>query len=271
MSDNNKILIPKFEEAKPFYDGELHKALANCQSEGFDAQFIPEIMDSRAISYKGNGVWENWYSAPSIKATGTTKNGSKVVVYAHITNYNSNPENIKKQLSNLRNGAGILPDEEFHRLIALEDGERVTVLDYNIALKENKTMGVDKALENKVVVAFIGGKARTEKYLAQHKKVVGNNITIYNADDMDDVTRVRLLFVDYRYGNGYLIGDDSLYIAGRFLGVRLGAEGANAQKTSPLETLAAKGRDAGNGVIVINKNDITEEAYNQVTGKYIVN
>jgi hypothetical protein len=24
-------------------------------------------------------------------------------------------------------------------------------------------------------------------------------------------------------------------------------------------------------VIVINKNDITEEAYNQVTGKYIVN
>jgi len=262
------IIIPKFVEAKPFYDEKMHKALANCQSEGFDAQFIPEIMDSRSVSDKDNEVWNNWYCAPSVRITGTTKNGRKVVVYAHVPNYFSNPKHIQSALKTIEKGAGIYPEKELQRLVSMEDGERVFVLDYVTATKAaSGVMSLDEARENVHTVPFIGGKARTEKYLAQYKKIVGDKIGVWHSDDMDSNSRARVLYVsgnnDYNLDGGNGLGDN-----GRFLGVRSSAEGASAQKKSPLETLVGKGRDVGNGIVVMNKDSISREAYNIVTGKY---
>ena len=264
----NQIIIPNFVVAKPFHNNKLFQALANCQSKGYSAQFIPEIMDSRSISDRDNDIWTQRYSAPSVIVTGTTKNGSKVVVYAHVPNYFSHPKNIKKALPSVSNGAGIYPEKELHRLIALEDGERVSVLDYDIATKaKSGRMSLDDARENPHTKAFIGGEARTEKCLAQHKQVVGNTIGVYHSDDMDTVPRARLLFADNWNNYGYLYGSDNLSSFGRFVGVRDNVVGV-AQK-SPLETLIGKGRDVGNGIIVMNKESMSKEAYNLVTGKYL--
>lgn len=265
------IIIPKFVEAKPFYDEKMYQALANCQSEGYDAQFIPEIMDSRSVSDKDNEVWNNWYCAPSVRVTGTTKNGRKVVVYAHVPNYFSNPKHIQSALKTIEKGAGIYPEKELQRLVSMEDGERVFVLDYDIATRAaSGVMSLDEARENVHTVPFIGGKARTEKYLAQYKKIVGDKIGVWHSDDMDSNSRARVLYVGNRNYIYNLDGDNILDDSGRFLGVRSSAEGASAQKKSPLETLIGKAKLIdGTKLLIIEGDKLSRETYNLLTGKYL--
>jgi hypothetical protein len=137
MSEN-VILISRKEvvEGREFYADRADKALRNCLEEGFEAVFMPSIVDARIEAPKDARVWQTWFSAPSIRATGMSKRGNAVVVYAHVPNYFSNPDNITKVIGQgLVKYAGIMPQEEFQRLLDLEDNENVFVVDYN-ALKQ---------------------------------------------------------------------------------------------------------------------------------------
>src|SRR4030042_120601 len=159
------IQIPTkgFVEAKEFPNNEfpnhtLTETLANCQADGRHALFMPEIVDARIALPKDSRMWQNWYSAPSVRVTGRTRQGNAVVVYAHVPNYFSNPENIKASINQgLRNGASKIPNEEFQRLLDLEDGKSVFVFDYEVL--RNASDGVistSKALKHPQTIPFIG-------------------------------------------------------------------------------------------------------------------
>ncbi len=250
----------------------LPVALAECQNEGYRAAFIPKIMDMRSVSDKNSFIWNKGYSAPSVRVTGTTKGGSKVVVYAHIDNYFSDPKNIQKAIVDkknpLINGAGYYPKKLFQQLLNKEDGVNVFVIDYD-SLKNSTsgTISISDAMKHPQVIPFIGGEKRAEKYLEQHEKVVGKNIGVYHSTDLHDVPYGRVLFVDNSNDNGNLNGYNLLNYNARFVGVPSSGV-ASAQKIkSPLETLVGKGIDAGNGIVVIRQDLVSPTVYNMLTRK----
>jgi len=219
-------------EVKEFYHDKLADALESCQKSGCRTMFMSELADARV---KGNAGWNQWYSTPSIRATGKTKQGNAVVVYAHVDNYFSNPANIRKAREQiLINGAGIMPQDEFQKLLEQEDGKSVFVVGYD-ALKnsESGVISVSKALKHPQVAPFLGGRENAEKYLAAHKKAYNTDeIRVWHCDDLGDNPVGRLLFVGNYYDYDLLFGDGNLDDYGRFLGVRESdvAEGDAAKK-----------------------------------------
>lgn len=199
---------------------------------GYKPLFMPEIADTRIAASEDDAIFQDWYIAQSIRATGrgkstvfSHKGGTEFVVYAHHPNYFSKPENIRKAVKNdeLINGAGTMPPEEFQKLLDMEDGKNIFVIGYR-ELKDstNGVIPVSKALKHPQTIPFLGGKERAEAYLKKHKQVYGDQIGIWYSDDLTDKPLGRLLLVgSYGYG---LYGD--LGGAGRFVGVRKGAEGA---------------------------------------------
>ncbi|MBI2499311.1 hypothetical protein HYV88_03660 [Candidatus Woesearchaeota archaeon] len=223
---NNQILVPVKVEGKEFYASRTDEALRNCQNENYAALFMPSVADTRIEAPKDTRAWQSWYTTPSIRATGRTKQGTPVVVYAHVPNHFSDPSNITQAIENgLVNGAGILPQPEFQRLLDLKDDKNVFVIDYNsLRGSSSDVIHLKQALEHPQTIPFLGGKERAEKYLERHKEVFGNSIGILHSDDLSDQTLARLLFLGSCYGNILLGGNYNLYDEARFLGV--GAEGA---------------------------------------------
>ncbi|MBI2631715.1 hypothetical protein HYW75_01815 [Candidatus Pacearchaeota archaeon] len=233
--DEDSIVVSRRVVGKPFYHNNLATALENCQKE-HEALFMPALVDTRISSPKNALIWQNWYCSPSIRATGRTSQGNPVVVIAHIPNYFSKPKNIRTAIKyGLKDGAGILPQKEFQRLVDLDEsvncfGDRLVWL-----LDEDKfrnsfsgVVQIDKALEHPQTIPFLGGRERAEAYMKRHEEVYGDKIGIWKKNDLyDDVSVGRLLFFGSS-GSGSLRGDcGALRCDGRFVGVRRSAEGTS--------------------------------------------
>src|SRR3989338_7708731 len=89
-------------KVKIFRASSLYEALEGCQEQGYRALFMPELIDQRIKAPNDSDVWKYWFSTPSLRATGKTKAGSNVVVYAHTGNHFSNPENMRKEVEGRR-------------------------------------------------------------------------------------------------------------------------------------------------------------------------
>lgn len=198
----------------------VEKALRQCQEAGYNALFLPQLADARIAAPGDSHIWNTWYTTPSLRATGRSKQGNPVVVYAHVPNYFSKPNNVAKAVSDgLVDYAGRMPTKEFHQLLDLVDNETVFVVDYN-TLRNSTSSVVDvaQALKHPQTVPFFGGQARAEQYLQRHREVKGNRIGIWHSDDLSDEPLGRLLFLGLSYGSA-LDGGNYLYYYGRFVGV----------------------------------------------------
>ncbi len=243
MAKVAKALLPVVVEAELIEGNTVETALRKLLEDGFAPVYMPEIIDGR-IRHGPEDAPENWgwLTAPSIKATGWTKAGIPVVIYAHVQNYFSDPDNIAQAVSRrLVNGAGIMPDEEFYRLVDLAKAQqgklnqRVFLADYD-ALKRapSGVVAVKDALQHPQTIPFLGGQKRAEQYLIRHEQVLGNRIGIWHVDDLigqanqGDVNVGRVLRVG-GYGRG-LVASDYLTDYARFAVVRqavaVGAGGA---------------------------------------------
>ena len=219
---SEKILIPTFVEAEPFEELEVNgveKALRDCYKAKAEPVYMPQLVDARINSVKDSSVWK-WHTTPSVRVTGKTKQGNSVVVYAHVPDYFSKPDNIAKAVNEgLHNGAGKMPPKDFYKLLDQEDKENVFVVDYTAF--RNAPCGVidiAQALVHPQTVPFLGGKARAEQYLAKHEQVYNTTtIGVWHCDDLADGPHGRVLFLGDNRSLG-LIASSLLDGSGRFLG-----------------------------------------------------
>ena len=220
-------------EGNSFDNTNPAQALEDSQSDGYRPLFMPEVTDLRIDADKNSELF-NWHITPSIRATGETNQGNKIVVYAHVDNYFSNPNNIRTARKNLVNGAGRIPQEEFQKLVDKDElkddrGNRlVWVISYEKLRKSSAgIISVDSAMNHPQTIPFLGGEERARKYLEKHEEVFGPNIGIWHTDDLREEALGRLLRVGDDYDGGGLVGNDDLYDVARFFGVRdVSAEGA---------------------------------------------
>ncbi|MBS3149366.1 hypothetical protein J4455_01565 [Candidatus Woesearchaeota archaeon] len=243
IQEQSKILVPKRIitnlEGKEFYNNSVPEALKSLQKEGYTPVYMPQLADARIEADGDSRVWQTWFTTPSIRATGRTKQGNPVVVYAHTNNYLSTPENIEQAISEgLVNNAGRIPQGEFQRLVDLEGltdesgNKLVFLVDYDkFRNSPSGLINVSDALEHPQVIPFLGGEERAQRYLEKHKTVFGPRIGVWYTDDLRDEPLARLLYLgDYDDGLG---GLNYLGYGARFLGVRDSAEGASSKIPKP--------------------------------------
>lgn len=275
--------VPVIIDGRGFYADSIAEALRACQQEGYEAAFMPQIAQARILT-AGNGrkeryleeiIWLRRFDTASIVATGRTRAGKDVVVVGHVPNYLSNPDNIEATVNHgLINGAGILPQNEFYRLLGMEDGRTVFVIDHSTLYYASTRgvlnfMAVADADKHPLAAAFLGGTSTLDAYLAVHERYMcDEKISVrYDEDVVQDVPVGRLLTIGNFLDNVILGNVELNHRGGRVVGVRQGAEGAAPQKqASPLEELAGKARDAGNGVLVINARDLSPGALKALMG-----
>ena len=222
-----KVPVTRYLEGKEFYADRTDIALKSLQDNGYRALFMPELADTRINSDKGSRIWQTWFTSPSIRAAGITRQGNPVVVYGHIPNYFSDPENLRKTIEENRlvNCAGIIPQEEFQGLVDLDEskdqeGNRlVFVVDYGeLKNSESGIIPVKRALKHPQTIPFLGGEERAQRYLERHEEVYSNHIGIWHSDDLHEQPLGRLLYLGNNYTYNSLGG--SFINNGRFVGVR---------------------------------------------------
>ena len=246
------------QEAKTFYDARIEKALEACQEAGYKPLFMPELAEARI---NGIAPWNQWLTTPSIRATGRTKQGNAVVVYGHVPNYLSNPANIKEAKRGLVNYAACIPQEEFQRLVDLEDKKTVWVVDHDVVKRSTSgKTSIEKALEHPQVIPFLGSEERAQRYLQAHARAYNTkSIGVWHRDDLNNESPLaRFLFLGY--GGNFLVGGNDLDGSGRFLGVR-DASAAGAEKISQAPTLDEKDLPLLERIMDFSKTYIPEQRH----------
>ena len=213
-----------------FFSLEDGMALKRLENEGYRPLFLPDIVKTRidddvAFELGGTcGIWENEVDSVSIRATGRTKRGNPVVVYAHVPNYFSESKNLLDTIINKRliNGAGILPRKEFQRLLKLEDNHNVHAIDYYKTKAMNQVeMSLKRAFEHPETWDFLGGDVLARYYLNKRKSkyFLEHKITFNWADDLTDEPVARLLGLGKRIFSS-LNGDSPLSRPYKFIGIK---------------------------------------------------
>ena len=222
VNDDIQIVRKTVSKGRDFYSEGTYgiaDSLKACSDAGYQALFMPELAMARSDAEKYSALWNKWFLTPSVRATGRTKAGNSIVVYAHVPTSLSNPANIRKLIGDnvLVNGAGLMKEDEFYSLIDQDGNGRVFVVDYNtLRSSTNGMIKVDDALRHPQTKPFLGGEKIAEAYLTKHKDVYGKNICVWHSDDLKDSPMARLLCADSYYG---LSDYNYLNSSGRFLGV----------------------------------------------------
>lgn len=149
-----------------YESGSIPFALERLQKE-YDIHFASTIIKAQAESSYGDSVLIPPFTTPSIMATGRTKNGVPVVIYAHISNYFSNADNLRNAKV-LKNGALDFPNEEFQRLVGRKDYKDVFVWDYkwlSKKCKNNIEISLEEAAKHPILTSFCGSNEIAKKYL----------------------------------------------------------------------------------------------------------
>ena len=223
-----------------FYDVGTENALQACIDAGYKPADMLTIADERIASEGNSSLWQNRLTSTSIRASGYTRQGNAVVVYAHDhpTNQFGDPARIiqAKQEGLIQHGAR-LSQPEFQAMVDADEkkdvrGNRlVWVGDHD---RRSKTcpgvISVGQALSHPQTISFLGGQKRAELYLSRHKEVFGDRIGVWHIDNLNKDTPVaRLLYLGGGSGglDGYYLDSDA-----RVLGVREGSA-AGAQILVP--------------------------------------
>lgn len=213
-------------ESESERNDEIDIALENSQKDGFSALFMPKLIDLRTKYPENKKLWNNWYFTPSIKATGTTNQGSEVVVYVHKENYFSDPNNLREATKKgLVKGARKLPQKEFQKYVdedGIEDknGNRlVWVIPYQTLKSSSRSGGVsiDEAFEHPQTIPFLGGEQRAIAYFGVIKQIFKHTMSLWHSDDLSEEALARFLVVSYDCSIGL---DGYNLIGGRFIKVR---------------------------------------------------
>ncbi len=199
-------------------------SLVEMQQERYRPLFAHELVDAALNASPQSLLWQQWYTTASIAAIGDTVHDNKVVAYAHLPNYLTEPETLDQASSKMKNGAGKIPEEKFQKMVDLEGvtdqfgNQLVWVKDYHeIISNGHGPMPVEEAIEHPQTVPVLGGRERAEAYLETYRERCGEEIEVLHDDKPYDDARARLLIVGPGLG---VNADIDLRAGARFLAVR---------------------------------------------------
>ena len=234
------IIIPRYVKGKEFYADSIEHALENMQKEGYNPLFMPELAEVK-FQPANKDMLHQWHTSSSTIATSRIK-GEPISVIAHVDNYFNKPKNVARAIkTGLIKGAGIMPENEFQKLVDLDEikdgkGNRLVYAFKGKAYEKlrdssNGVINIEDALEHPIVMPFIGSEERAKSFLAKYKEAFGNKIGIWHSDDLTDKPLGRLLYLGDLF-NGSLDSNFSLDNDARFVGSK-SAEGASEKIFKP--------------------------------------
>ena len=209
------------------YANSHEEALALCESAGNRALFLPEIAQARIA---GDLPWNNYYGSRSLRVTGTSKGGSKVVLYVHTDHPLATSEGVRRaKRQGLVDGAARFSQTVFLQLLE-RDGEKADDGTYCVKavphgrLTESPSgiISIDDALDHPQTVPFLGSEDLAKQYFAALRRAYNTDkIGIWHSNDLHkDGPLARPLFVGCNYYYGLFGGNDSVFNGGRVVGVR---------------------------------------------------
>ena len=292
-----EILPIRYSISKALADGQ-NWAEANKGSNGHLGSGH-EVLEER-IRQPDGPAW-NWLTLNSEEDTGRDADGRfgkkgelvGVVIHGGGILLNS-PQRVQEVYSNKTpKGEPSLRRTEITRLLAgnLPNGQQIQVYTLQTLAREDPNklpqiygvvapiqtfaetqsgrVPVDKLAKNNLFIARAGHPLTAEEYSRTLGKAGAREYGNWHPLEaaVAETPSGRVLHAGSGH-NGGLVGYGNRNDVARFVGVRqvVGAEGAAPRQASTLDELVGKGRDAGNGVLVINARNISLEAYNALTG-----
>lgn len=181
--ENGKRIYCSAELARVVSMAGIADAFNAIETKKCELQCAPEVANLRAnnlpTTLGKSNLWHHTISTPSIRATGKTKAGSRVVVYAHVPNYLGKHETLGEIVRKDKDASLLpLPEKEFQRLVDL-DGliddksiRRVWVIDYGKFRNARRdVVALDEALEHPHTIPFLGGEEIARAYFIAQKEV----------------------------------------------------------------------------------------------------
>jgi len=211
MLEKTPVEIKDNRELKPYF-GRMDSALTDCLNDGFEPLFIPEIVDERINSDRDSLIWHRPFYGVSIKVSGKSKGGNRVTAYCHKPHFFCSPENIGWKIQRgIVNGAGIMPKDEFYRILDMEDNEKVFVMDYDLSEQHHPPteISIEKALKDPQTIPFLGGRGRAEEYLETYARIYKNRVRIIYEKDFSIQYLALARFLYLGYGSYPTIDSDN--------------------------------------------------------------
>lgn len=177
-------------------------SITECERAGYTPLFLPEFID---LQLAHPFPWLQRSRSMSICATGRSRQGNRIEIYAHVPGVWTDRAYIADAFDQRKLIGHALPLSN-EAILALEerngevhDGTRlVTVMEHQAA--QNAKFGpqsLDEALENPHVLASFGSEDRTRRYLAACKEKLCSSIFVWHYDDLGDKAVARPLELNY--------------------------------------------------------------------------
>ena len=154
-----------------FYNATTLTIMRHLQQIGYQALNMPELVDF-LIETDLEGETHIFFSSSVIVVGARTGFTDPIVVYAHVPNLLSNPNDAEFAKTDYGttyvNGKIMIPQSEFERLLDLKDDKRVFVFNNSELYRAGQGfLTVEKALEHPQTLGFFGDLERAEKYLGK--------------------------------------------------------------------------------------------------------
>src|SRR3989344_4755150 len=139
-----RVPVQSYVDGNELRGENLVQLLSQCKKEGYEILYMPQFIDAIISNDKENRHMSGVYCTSSIRAAGKTRNGSNIVVYAHV------PHNTDYNIFSSRAvNSGSLQQEEFEKL-AQGDGEKDEFGNQKIFVVEYDKIRKYKAKDNKL-------------------------------------------------------------------------------------------------------------------------
>lgn len=214
MQTEHKIIAQDFTHFTP------GTAFQQCITQNYTPAYMPELLRFKIAASPESNLWKKWYTSGSIIITGISKKSTPVVAFVHKENSLNNERRIKETVAfGLHNGAGIIPNYEFYKILEQQDDQQIFVVDYNTLYKNHQhEINVEEALSHPFVIPFCGGKKNAKQYLKKYHEVTKQNtIKLMYGDDPHLQPLARLLYLT---PNGSFDGSASLESSNCLLGLK---------------------------------------------------
>ncbi|GEM_PF-6980063 len=235
------ITVPHEIIAEEFFSCESGTAFTSCFENNCTPAYMPELLCFKIQAPAQSNLWNGqFYTTASLMITGRSRKGLPLVAFTHTKNPLNNAAKINETIAlGLVNGAGMLSNHEFYKILEQQDDKTVFVLDYNTLYDSPRgEISLATALSHPFVIPFCGGQKYAEQYLKKYKQITQRyTINLTYGDDAYLRPLARLLYLSI---DGSFDGLASIESSNNLLGLKTDRLFTSREKSTsnlPLETL----------------------------------